>query len=118
MRQVIEDVQKLMQASGQEPSYRTAKLYEKLMEEEYAEFLDSHTDADEFDACLDLIWVTVGYMLAKGWPVPAGWAEVARSNHAKIGADGKVLKREDGKILKAPGWTPPDLDSVLKEPTR
>jgi predicted HAD superfamily Cof-like phosphohydrolase len=32
-----------------------------------------------------------------------------RSNFAKIGEDGKVRKREDGKVLKPVGWTPPDL---------
>jgi hypothetical protein len=27
--------------------------------------------------------------------------------------DGKVIRREDGKILKPAGWTPPDIKGVL-----
>ena len=43
----------------------------------------------------------------------AGFREVHRSNMAKVGPGGKVLRREDGKILKPEGWTPPDLKGVL-----
>jgi predicted HAD superfamily Cof-like phosphohydrolase len=42
------------------------------------------------------------------------WKEVMRSNFAKIGEDGKVRKREDGKVLKPTGWTPPDLKPFVK----
>jgi predicted HAD superfamily Cof-like phosphohydrolase len=38
--------------------------------------------------------------------------EVHRSNMAKL-VDGKVIRREDGKILKPAGWTPPDIKGVL-----
>jgi predicted HAD superfamily Cof-like phosphohydrolase len=31
------------------------------------------------------------------------------TNFAKISEDGKVRKREDGKVLKPMGWVPPDL---------
>jgi predicted HAD superfamily Cof-like phosphohydrolase len=34
---------------------------------------------------------------------------------AKISASGKVEKREDGKVLKPEGWTPPDIKSILKK---
>ena len=115
MNSIIADVAKLMQASGQGPSDATADLYAKLMLEEWTEFRDAHMIADDpgtLDACLDLIWVTVGYMIARGWPIPAGWAEVVRSNHAKI-VDGRVLKRTDGKTLKPEGWTPPQLAALL-----
>ena len=115
MNSIIADVAKLMQASGQAPSDSTADLYAKLMLEEWTEFRDAHMVADDtetFDACLDLIWVTAGYMIARGWPIPAGWAEVVRSNHAKI-VDGRVLRRADGKTLKPEGWTPPQLAALL-----
>jgi hypothetical protein len=29
--------------------------------------------------------------------------------------DGKVLRREDGKIQKPASWTPPDIEGVLKK---
>ena len=27
--------------------------------------------------------------------------------------DGKVLRREDGKVMKPEGWTPPELGAIL-----
>ena len=39
-----------------------------------------------------------------------------RTNFAKIDHDtGRVRKREDGKVLKPIGWTPPDLKSFLSK---
>ena len=44
------------------------------------------------------------------WDFDGAWREVARSNLAKIDpTTGVCIKREDGKILKPEGWTPPDL---------
>jgi predicted HAD superfamily Cof-like phosphohydrolase len=38
------------------------------------------------------------------------WKEVMKTNFAKIDkVTGKVVKREDGKVLKPDGWTPPAL---------
>lgn len=41
----------------------------------------------------------------------AAASEVAKSNLAKI-VDGRVIRREDGKVLKPEGWTPPDIAGV------
>jgi predicted HAD superfamily Cof-like phosphohydrolase len=50
----------------------------------------------------------------KGYDVDGAWAEVARSNLAKIDpTTGKVIKRPDGKVLKPEGWTPPSLESFV-----
>ena len=39
-----------------------------------------------------------------------------RTNFAKIDkATGKVNKREDGKVLKPDGWTPPELAPFIKK---
>jgi hypothetical protein len=38
-----------------------------------------------------------------------------RTNFAKIDAvTGKVRKREDGKVLKPEGWSPPNLEPFVK----
>jgi hypothetical protein len=43
------------------------------------------------------------------------WKEVMRTNFAKIDHEtGKVRKREDGKVLKPVGWTPPNLGPYVK----
>jgi hypothetical protein len=39
-----------------------------------------------------------------------------RTNFAKIDKEtGKVRKREDGKVLKPQGWTPPELEQYLSK---
>ena len=89
-----------------------------LIIEEYKELMlvFGNRDLVEIaDACADLKWVIEGLEHTLKIPQQAVWDEVARSNHAKIGKDGKVHKREDGKVLKPEGWTPPDIKSVLKK---
>lgn len=96
---------------------KQAEMYAALIEEERKEMLDAQDCGDEieeFDAVLDQIVVLIGYGLSRGWPMNEGWAEVMRSNMAKIDPrTGTVLRREDGKILKPEGWTPPNLDALL-----
>jgi len=65
------------------------------------------------DGVIDLIVVAVRLGLSFGLPMEALWAEVQRSNMAKS-VDGQVRRREDGKILKPEGWTPPDIAGVLR----
>jgi predicted HAD superfamily Cof-like phosphohydrolase len=45
-------------------------------------------------------------------PLASVFAEVHRSNMAKR-VDGVVLRRADGKIIKPPGWQPPNIQAVL-----
>lgn len=111
------DVATFLAACDQKPSEELAKLYNTLMNEEYTEFLDAVDAKDEvesLDACMDLIWVTLGYCISKGYDVNGAWNEVARSNLDKIDREtGKVQKREDGKVLKPAGWRAPDLTKFL-----
>jgi hypothetical protein len=51
-----------------------------------------------------------------GADAEGAWNEVMRSNLDKIDPEtGTVLKRDDGKVLKPDGWTPPWLDPYLNE---
>jgi predicted HAD superfamily Cof-like phosphohydrolase len=105
-----------MLASGQSLNKNNetqSLLYKKLIDEEYQEFLEAYykdDDVETLDACFDMIWVIVGYMLSKGYDVEGAWDEGAKSNLAKIDTvTGKVIKRNDGKILKPEGWKKPDF---------
>ena len=40
--------------------------------------------------------------------------EIQASNMSKLGEDGKPILREDGKILKGPGYFRPDLSKFIK----
>lgn len=99
-----------------------ADLYRNLISEEFGELCEAEVaddEVEEFDAVLDLIVVLIGYGLSRGWPMDEGWAEVMRSNMAKIDPySGSVRRREDGKTLKPEGWTPPDLASLLNPAQR
>jgi predicted HAD superfamily Cof-like phosphohydrolase len=65
------------------------------------------------DGAFDLIWVTIGLCYTLGIPIDEVWSEGARSNLAKI-VDGKVIKNENGKVMKPEGWTPPDFKSIIE----
>jgi predicted HAD superfamily Cof-like phosphohydrolase len=42
------------------------------------------------------------------------WKEVMDTNFAKIDpTTGKVIKREDGKVLKPEGWKAPELTNFI-----
>lgn len=67
------------------------------------------------DALADLDYVVAGSALTLGIPHGAVVREVHHSNMSKLGADGKPIYREvDGKILKGPGYSPPDVAGVLR----
>lgn len=65
------------------------------------------------DALADLVVVIVGMALELGLPLDRVWDEVHRANMAKVGPDGKVMYRGDGKVLKPEGWTPPDIKKAV-----
>lgn len=67
------------------------------------------------DALGDLDYVVQGANLVFGLPSYAIVEEIHRSNMSKLGADGKPLVREDGKILKGPGYFKPDIARVLED---
>jgi predicted HAD superfamily Cof-like phosphohydrolase len=117
---VFEDQAGFMKACDQTVGQGNADqftLYLNLIEEEVTELFEALEDGDRvgvFDALLDIIVVCVGAGHSAGFPMQAGWVEVMRSNMAKVDPEtGTVRRREDGKILKPEGWTPPALDSLL-----
>jgi predicted HAD superfamily Cof-like phosphohydrolase len=86
------------------------QLYCNLIKEEFNELVESSTKVDDLDALIDILVVTIGAINSLGANGESAWQEVMRTNFAKIDpVTGKVCKREDGKVLKPDGWTPPDL---------
>lgn len=45
--------------------------------------------------------------------VDEAFLRVHMSNMSKLGANGEVLRREDGKVLKGPNYQPPNLKDLL-----
>jgi predicted HAD superfamily Cof-like phosphohydrolase len=116
---VFKEVAVFMKAAGQTiPTCNVDRsiqsdLYMSLIKEEYSELMEAEAVSDDVeicDACFDLIWVIVGYMHSRGWDCEQIWNEGALSNLEKIDRKtGKVIKREDGKVLKPEGWQPPNF---------
>lgn len=119
MSKVFTDVHMFMRAcdhiTPNEPSEPSAlsDLYKSLIEEEFAEFQEacaSNNDVEQLDACFDMIWVIVAYAKTRGWDIDRAWDEGSKSNLYKIDKlSGRVIRREDGKIMKPKGWEPPNF---------
>jgi predicted HAD superfamily Cof-like phosphohydrolase len=116
------DVKDFHQAFGQRigekpelPDREERILRRNLITEEFNELTDAEyaNDLVEIaDALADIIYIACGTAVSYGIPLDDVFAEVHRSNMAKL-VDGKVILREDGKIQKPEGWTAPDIRSVL-----
>jgi predicted HAD superfamily Cof-like phosphohydrolase len=115
---MYDDVVKFIEACEQPKIIENASLYRNLIAEEFNEFivaLNKKDEVEQLDACMDMIWVILGFCYMKGYDVEGAWKEVTRSNLAKINpVTGKVDKRSDGKVLKPEGWTPPQLGQFVK----
>lgn len=88
--------------------------------EEYSELMSALLTDDRVSVaqeCADLIWTVCGLAYGLGIPLNRVWAEVRRSNGEKILPDGSVIRRQDGKIMKPEGWTPPDIEKALSTDT-
>jgi predicted HAD superfamily Cof-like phosphohydrolase len=76
--------------------------------------LDLSEPAEVFDALGDLDYVVEGFRVeacVDGGPIAD---EIHRSNLSKLGVDGKPVKRLDGKVVKGPNFSPPDIEGCLK----
>ena len=95
------------------------KLYYNLIAEEFTELNEAYSANDPveiLDALEDILVVTIGAINSMGADGEGAWNEVMRTNFAKIDpVTGKVRKREDGKVLKPEGWTPPNLKPFLNK---
>ena len=93
-------------------------MYVNLINEEHQELLEATLSDDrveQLDALIDILVVTVGAIHSGGFAAEGAWKEVMSTNFAKIDKNtGLVRKREDGKVLKPVGWTPPNLTPFVK----
>lgn len=118
MTNPFKDQERFMLACDQtvgDVNYQQKQLYFKLIEEEFNELKDAESAVDELDALIDILVVTIGALHSGGFDVEGAWQEVMRSNLSKIDpTTGKVKKREDGKVLKPEGFSPPNLKPYVK----
>lgn len=84
--------------------------------EEYAEAARAGDMVEVLDALADIGYILAGTIINHGMQhiYDDAFNEVHRSNMAKL-VDGKVIRREDGKVLKPEGWQAPQLAQFLDE---
>ena len=123
MTNPFRDQEKFMKACDQSTDTFNSdqfNMYLGLIEEEskeLAEAIEKHDRVETLDALIDILVVTIGAIHSAGFDAEGAWKEVMRTNFAKIDREtGKVRKREDGKVLKPIGWTPPELSTFTKKP--
>ena len=81
--------------------HERTELRKDLIEEEFDEFLESHQTVYVDGRRLGFYHGLVGV------------DDVHRSNMSKLDADGKPIYREDGKVLKGPNYSAPNIKEVL-----
>ncbi len=99
------------------PDQKTIALRISLILEEMAEFVEAAQEGDIVgvaDGLADLLYVTYGAGVTFGIDLEKVLAEVHRSNMTKLWEDGTVHRREDGKILKPPTYSPADIKKALE----
>lgn len=90
-----------------------------LMDEENKEYLEAANNDDLVevaDALGDMLYILCGTILEHGMQhkIEEVFTEIQRSNMSKLGANGKPIYREDGKVLKGPNYFKPDILGVLE----
>lgn len=96
-----------------------AQMRLAILEEEVAELRTAVEAGDlieVLDALCDIQYVLDGTFLEFGLHgfKQEAMDEVHASNMSKLGADGRPVLREDGKVLKGPDFRRPDLARVLR----
>jgi predicted HAD superfamily Cof-like phosphohydrolase len=91
-----------------------------LMKEENEEDLEAAKDNDLVevaDALGDMLYILCGTIIEHGMQdkIAEVFEEIQRSNMSKLGADGKPIYREDGKVLKGPNYFKPNIGEILAD---
>ena len=95
---------------------------QNLIVEEFKEFLESEgllfrknidIESEALKELADLVYVCYQYAENMGWLLDEALNRVHLSNMSKLDKEGKPIYREDGKVLKGPNYTPPNLTDLV-----
>ena len=110
------------QKDGNKPrliSSNEGKLRYSLLAEENNEYLEAVEKEDLVgiaDALGDQLYIIYGTILKHGLQhkIEEVFREIHRSNMSKLGADGKPIYREDGKILKGHSYFRHNIKDIIE----
>ena len=118
------DVKNFMETYGQEiknksefPNEKIIKLRIDLIQEELDELKEAIKQNDIVevaDALTDILYVTYGAGHSFGIDLDLCFAEVQRSNMSKLDIGGKPIFNENGKVMKGPNYSQPNLKKYIK----
>ena len=94
------------------PDEATQTLRNRLIQEEFEEFQEAMQSKDlsaMAKELADLMYVVYGTAVSLGIDMEPVFKEVHRSNMSKVGG----YKREDGKWVKPPTYSPASLDAIM-----
>jgi len=95
--------------------HELATLRTRLIEEEVSEAIVALWDEGKKNFAkelADILYVVYGAAATYGIPIDEVFNRVHESNMSKLDEDGKPIYRDDGKVLKGPGYEPPSMEGL------
>ena len=113
----MEKFGQMVKTKPQFPNDKTMQLRLDLIKEELSELeeaMKTKNLKEVADALTDILYVTYGAGYAYGVDLDQCFKEVQRANMSKLGEDGKPIYNDQGKVMKGPNYTKPDLSKFVK----
>jgi|TARA_B110000014_G_scaffold230097_1_gene191351 predicted HAD superfamily Cof-like phosphohydrolase len=113
----MEKFGQMVRTKPQFPDDKTMQLRLDLIKEELSELeeaMKTKNLKEIADALTDILYVTYGAGYAYGIDLDECFKEVQRANMSKLGEDGKPIYNDQGKVMKGPNYTKPDLSKFVK----
>ena len=113
----MEKFGQMVRTKPQFPDDKTMQLRLDLIKEELSELEDAMKTKnlkEVADALTDILYVTYGAGYAYGVDLDECFKEVQRANMSKLGEDGEPIYNDQGKVMKGPNYTKPDLSKFVK----
>jgi predicted HAD superfamily Cof-like phosphohydrolase len=113
----MEKFGQMVRTQPQFPDDKTMKLRLDLIKEELSELeeaMKTKNLKEVADALTDILYVTYGAGYAYGIDLDQCFKEVQRANMSKLDKDGKPIYNDQGKVMKGPNYTKPDLSKFVK----
>ena len=113
----MEKFGQMVRTKPQFPDDKTMQLRLDLIKEELSELeeaMKTKNLKEIADALTDILYVTYGAGYAYGVDLDQCFKEVQRANMSKLGEDGKPIYNDQGKVMKGPNYTKPDLSKFVK----
>lgn len=85
--------------------------------EEYLAAANANDLVEVADALGDMLYILCGTIIEHGMQhkIEEVFDEIQRSNLSKLGKDGNPIYREDGKVMKGPNYTPPNIKQFFED---